>query len=453
LACIASELASGTTDSPFCDPASSHDSSRANRCNTPQRAAGNQRGKPLAFPGVSDCESATNDNATQRGFVLRRLASQRTLQTGSGLDGLAVSSGVPEILNSRCESQVVRLFEPRCGMLTRSWLMAASVVGGVAGFSLGGTDCKIGDDFSGGGLTDIWEVGQSSGSVVSATESGGQIRFSAAANTDYSFDIGFAFSSDWYMDMTSDWAISAWWYSNPPTPSYGDTGLALAVMLDATPSTAYLTYGATMSVGRYNVDEENFRYEVCNRWINNDYYLIDQDPYYTDTSGTLYVWYDESADKLYFGDVLYGGSPFIVDYFQSGSPSNSQQARIGFGAYSFAFVPAYGTSNYRGDNFCILDGDVIGPDVGACCFGESCVETIAFSCDGEWQGVQTDCSYCDADSCYGDVDGDGSVSSGDITALIGYWGDPGGSGDVDGNEVVDVHDLLALLESWGTCPA
>ncbi len=313
-------------------------------------------------------------------------------------------------------------------------LIAASVLG-LVGFSFGGGDCLVGDDFSGGGLTDIWQVGQSSGSVVSATESGGQIRFSAAANTDYSYDTGFAFSSDWYMDMTSDWAISGWWYSNPPTPTYGDTGLALGVMLDATPSTAYLTYGATMSVGRYNVDSENFRYEVCNRWINNDYDLIDQDPYYTDTSGTLYVWYDESADKLYFGDVLYGGDPFIVTSFQSGSPSNSQQAWIGFGAYSAGLVPAYGSSTYRGDDFCILDGYVVGPDVGACCFGESCVETIAFSCDGEWQGVQTDCSYCDADT---DGDGDGVPDAVDNCDL--YNPDQADCNDNGIGDVCDVAD-------------
>ncbi len=337
-------------------------------------------------------------------------------------------------------------------MLMRSGIVAASVVGGVAGFSLGGTDCKIGDDFSGGGLTDIWQVGETSGSVVSATESGGEIRFSAAANTDYSYDTGFAFSSDWYMDMTSDWAISGWWYSNPPTPTYGDTGIALGVMLDAVPSTAYLTYGATVSVGRYNVDSENFRYEVCNTWWNNDYDLVDQDDNFTDTSGTLYIWYDESADTLYFGDVLYGGDPFIVTSFQSGSPSNSQQAWIGFGAYSFVQVPAYSSSTYRGDDFCILDGYVVGPDVGACCFAESCVETIEFSCDGEWQGVQTDCSYCDADSCYGDVNGDGYVSRPDVSALLGDWDEDGGSGDIDGSGVVDILDLLGLLYHWGDCP-
>jgi hypothetical protein len=336
--------------------------------------------------------------------------------------------------------------------MCRVKVTAALVALGVCGGAWAGQDCLIGDDFSGGGLTDIWEVGQSSGSVVSATESVGQVRFSAAANNDESFDVAFVLSSDWYMDMTSDWAISGWWYSYPPTPSYGDTGLALGVMLDAVPSTAYLTYGATVSVGRYKADGENFRYEVCNTWANNEFDQVAIDEYNTDTSGTLYIWYVESSDTLYFSDVEDEESSFYVPNFQSGSPSNSQQAWIGFGAYSAGLVPAYSSSTYRGDNFCILEGDVVGPDVGACCFAESCVETIASSCDGEWQGVQIDCSYCDADSCYGDVDGNGEVDGYDITALIDYWGDYGGSGDIDGIGYVDVHDLLALLESWGTCP-
>ncbi len=114
-------------------------------------------------------------------------------------------------------------------MLMRSWLVAASVVGGVVGFSFALPDCLVGDDFSSGGLTDIWQVGQTSGSVISAVESGGQVRFSATANNDMSYDVTYVFSDGWYMDMTSNWAVSGWWYSNPPTPSYGDTGIALGV--------------------------------------------------------------------------------------------------------------------------------------------------------------------------------------------------------------------------------
>ncbi len=284
-------------------------------------------------------------------------------------------------------------------MLMRSWLVAASVVGGVVGFSFALPDCLVGDDFSSGGLTDIWQVGQSSGSVVSAVESGGQVRFSATANNDMSYDVTYVFSDGWYMDMTSNWAVSGWWYSNPPTPSYGDTGIALGVMLDANPETAYLTYGATVSVGRWGGGGYEDRYEACNTWMNNEYYLLDEVEGYSVTSDTLYVWYDYSFDRLYFSDQLYGGDAFVVDEFQAGSPSNSQQAWIGFGAYSFGQVPGYNSSTYRGDEFCILDGHVVGSNVGACCFGDdSCVETIETSCEGDWWGAGTSCdTACGSD--------------------------------------------------------
>ena len=78
LACIASELATGATDSPFCDPASSHDNSHANGRNPPQRAARNQSDEPLTFPGVSGCDSANKDNAAQHGAASCRRATQRT---------------------------------------------------------------------------------------------------------------------------------------------------------------------------------------------------------------------------------------------------------------------------------------------------------------------------------------------------------------------------------------
>ena len=66
-------------------------------------------------------------------------------------------------------------------MLTRQWLMAASLVGGVAGFSFGGTHCKIGDDFSSGGLLTF-----GLGGLLEAWfhRVGGQVRFSASANND-----------------------------------------------------------------------------------------------------------------------------------------------------------------------------------------------------------------------------------------------------------------------------
>jgi len=52
-------------------------------------------------------------------------------------------------------------------------------------------------------------------------------------------------------------------------------------------------------------------------------------------------------------------------------------------------------------------------------------------------------------NCPADLDGDGSVTAADLSALLGSWGTPGG--DVDGNGNTDAADLSALLGSWGLC--
>ena len=52
--------------------------------------------------------------------------------------------------------------------------------------------------------------------------------------------------------------------------------------------------------------------------------------------------------------------------------------------------------------------------------------------------------------CPADVNGDGTVSVGDILIAIGNWGSSG-EGDVDGSGIVDVTDLLAIVGAWGPC--
>jgi hypothetical protein len=57
-------------------------------------------------------------------------------------------------------------------------------------------------------------------------------------------------------------------------------------------------------------------------------------------------------------------------------------------------------------------------------------------------------------NCSADLDGDGAVSTIDLTILLVEWG-PCGAGcaaDLDGNGVVSTEDLLMLLEAWGPCP-
>ena len=50
-----------------------------------------------------------------------------------------------------------------------------------------------------------------------------------------------------------------------------------------------------------------------------------------------------------------------------------------------------------------------------------------------------------------DLDGSGSVDSGDIVAVLARWGDAGGPEDLDGSGVVDFGDVIVVLTAWGPC--
>jgi hypothetical protein len=68
-------------------------------------------------------------------------------------------------------------------------------------------------------------------------------------------------------------------------------------------------------------------------------------------------------------------------------------------------------------------------------------------------GVSVSKSYCDdTTSCPADVSGDGTVDVTDLLAVVGAWGNTGGSEDIDGDGEVNVGDLLAVVKAWGACP-
>ena len=57
---------------------------------------------------------------------------------------------------------------------------------------------------------------------------------------------------------------------------------------------------------------------------------------------------------------------------------------------------------------------------------------------------------CVESNCPADLDGDGSVGSADLSALLNAWGSP--KGDIDGDGTVGSSDIAALLNAWGGCP-
>jgi hypothetical protein len=57
---------------------------------------------------------------------------------------------------------------------------------------------------------------------------------------------------------------------------------------------------------------------------------------------------------------------------------------------------------------------------------------------------------CVENNCPADLDGDGTVGSPDLAALLSAWGS--GKIDLDGDGVAGSSDLAAMLSAWGGCP-
>ena len=57
------------------------------------------------------------------------------------------------------------------------------------------------------------------------------------------------------------------------------------------------------------------------------------------------------------------------------------------------------------------------------------------------------------EECSGDIDGDGSVGTNDLLAVIAAWGACNGCpADINGDGWVDTDDILAIIAAWGSCP-
>ena len=316
--------------------------------------------------------------------------------------------------------------------------------------------CVISDDFADNTPAGIWTHSVSPGSSLQIQEKNERINFKGSTNNG-SFDLAAGWSSGWELDMTQDWAFSATWNCTPPQPTgyYGDIGIAVAVMLDADPENVALNYGMSMSTGRYHESYEgvnyDFRYQVLAEWNNNMQTTLQQDSSFTLTSGTTYIWYDESLDRLYVNDNGGLSGAWSFNNFRAGG-SGQSTAMVAYAVYSFGNVPAFNWNKLFGDNFCILEGAVIGPSVGACCTADACWETIEHSCDSEWQGAGSTCES--ASGCVGDVDGSGYVGSADVFTLLDHWGQNSTCqevADFDASGAVGVLDLLIVLEHWGSC--
>ena len=92
-------------------------------------------------------------------------------------------------------------------------------------------------------------------------------------------------------------------------------------------------------------------------------------------------------------------------------------------------------------------------DDGSCEF-VSCLGCIdSASCNFQEDATQDDgsCEYAScAETCYGDLNGDGSITVGDLLTVLSDFGCASScNADIDGDDQVSVQDLLALLSVFG----
>ena len=121
--------------------------------------------------------------------------------------------------------------------------------------------------------------------------------------------------------------------------------------------------------------------------------------------------------------------------------------------YALTTAPATFINN-AGTSFAVT-----GPDVGACCLGNgACLDSQQeFDCGkngGVWQGANTFCGATTCGQpCTNDVNGDGTVNTGDLLAIINSWGPcVGCPTDINGDGAVNTSDLLSVINNWGPCP-
>ena len=300
-------------------------------------------------------------------------------------------------------------------------------------------DCVLSDDFNDNSLAPLWVDMSTHPGLIGVQETGGRLGFWANANGSETA-VALSFSDGWKIDMSQDWALEMSWHIDDPFPGVGgDCGIAIGVVLEGDLANSVLSDAFTICGGRINdPDLGEYDYEIARKWDEGDnseyynYFIRD----YTDV--TLYVWYVASLDVVAYNDKDDVSTALVIPSLHSVSPS--QEGWLVFGTYSFDAVPSFNSSNYWADNLCLRYGNFVGPAVGACCVEDVCIETLEFSCDGNFLGEGTTCGDC-VTPCPGDITGDGQVNTADLLTVIAQWQNP-----------YNVDDLLLVISNWNNCP-
>ena len=313
-------------------------------------------------------------------------------------------------------------------------------------------DCLFADNFNDNDPEPNWVEVDSNSNRFRARERNNRVECWAPNNNNGGNFISGFLSSGWQIDLTADWALSAQYHINPPSPTNGDMGIAFLLAFDIDLDQDLIT-GYSLSGGIANYGSGDIDYFADNFWTNGvPTRMSELTRLYSD--GTIYIWYDSSSGCISHGDTL-----FIPNMTVCGvnNLSNQTTALIGLGGYTFGNVPSSNGNRLWADDVCLLYGEIVGPNTGACCLGDSCHQTLEISCEGTWLGEGTYCSSSSTscNSCIGDLNNDGQIDGSDLTFILGFWGpctNPEDCiGDVTGDGHIDGADLTTVLAYWGPC--
>lgn len=307
--------------------------------------------------------------------------------------------------------------------------------------------CLYLDDFDDGESVDEWAEFTIDSSRLDGQEQNGHVEFTAPVdNPGYTLLAG-QISEGWQVDMTSDWALSARYHIFPPSPSYGDVGVSFIVAFEFDLAQPTLFTGYTLSGGTENLGSFDSPYEVTRFWQDGATEIMSNLTRQTSDS-TIYIWYEASTGCISHG--LTPGTPIATICGVNGLSSRTT-AHLGIAGYNLGFVPAWTGEQLWIDEFCVLNGTLVGPRVGGCCTDGVCRETLASACEGTWLGAG---SFCNDTClpCTADLNNNGNVDGADLNIMLGYWGLDTIIGDINEDGLVDGADLNILLGAWGPCP-
>lgn len=252
-------------------------------------------------------------------------------------------------------------------------------------------DCVLEDDFEDDQPAPTWIQADLNDNRFRVEERNGRVEFWGPANNNGNVYLSMQSGEDWYIDMTRDWSCSLLMHANPITPQNGEMAAGFFLMMEGSTLEPSVRDGIAITAGTYNYGTGDTDYTAVRAWDEGTgYVLATYNRGWTDR--TMYFWFDASEDCLAWGYEL--GSP-VSTICSISALSDETKATISLGGYSIGTMNSSSGNRLWCDDFCLIEGTLVGPALGACCVELACSETIEAGCAGEWLGEETTCDSGD----------------------------------------------------------